>query len=157
MQSNLSKQNILSVRDAFSQTSDIETKKYAAQDSYHSQDNLKSLHSNSKHRDERNTVRVNGNALISNFEFEYNVICTAICRLLHLAVIWLRRPSFRRHLQQLQNLYRKNHRERSILMFIVRAQIWKMTQVVVRIQLMAQTLLNWNQIQRHKPFMTRIN
>lgn len=60
MQSNLSKQNILSVRDAFSQTSDIESKMYAAQDSYpNSQDNLKSLHSTTKHRDERNTVRVN--------------------------------------------------------------------------------------------------
>lgn len=62
LKSNVSKQNILSVRDAFSQTSDIETKNHAAQEmsyqSHDSQDDYKSLHSNSKQKDERNTVRV---------------------------------------------------------------------------------------------------
>lgn len=58
MKSNLSNANILSVRDAFSQTSDVESKRYAASDSYHSLDNLKSLHSNSNQRDDGNTIRV---------------------------------------------------------------------------------------------------
>lgn len=59
VQSNLSKQNILSMRDAFSQTNDSELKKYAANDSFHSHNSHNSLQPNSKHKDERNAVRVN--------------------------------------------------------------------------------------------------
>lgn len=60
VQSNLSKQNILSMRDAFSQTSDIESKKNAANDSFHSPNSShNNSQSNSKHKDERNAIRVN--------------------------------------------------------------------------------------------------
>lgn len=59
VQSNLSKQNILSVRDAFSQTSDIETKKYEAQESYHhhSHENFESM-PQSHHSKESNSTEV---------------------------------------------------------------------------------------------------
>lgn len=59
VQSNLSKQNILSMRDAFSQTNDNELKKYAAHDSFHSQNSHNNLQPNSKHKDERNAIGVN--------------------------------------------------------------------------------------------------
>ncbi|XP_055324979.1 dentin sialophosphoprotein [Sitodiplosis mosellana] len=57
VQSNLSKANILSVRDAFSQTSDIESKKYSAPDStYNSQETLHPQQ-HTKHSKERNLTR----------------------------------------------------------------------------------------------------
>lgn len=169
VQSNLSKQNILSMRDAFSQTNDAELKKYAANDSFHSQNSHNSLQPNSKHKDERNAVRVNLKMLsfLRNYFHSWNTTFYHY-RLLRLAVIWKHRQYFRHHHRPLPNRWQKSHHGPSTLMSIVRAPMRKIAPAVViaaataapvtvpPMQLMDRVSLNWNRIQHHKLCTIRI-